>query len=107
MEQKHDRSYHRLFSEPALVEDLIRNFVNEDWVSQLDFKKMQRINAKFHSDALERRDGDIILSIPFLDDESREIYLFLLLLLSVVFPPNLWPLCWFLWNTEFHNLLQP
>ena len=79
MEQKHDRSYHRLFSEPALVEDLVRNFVNEDWVAQLDFKNMQRINAKFHSDALERRDGDIILSIPFLDDERREIYLYLLL----------------------------
>jgi len=35
MEQKHDRSYHRLFSEPALVEDLIRHFVAEPWVDEM------------------------------------------------------------------------
>ena len=79
MHQKHDRSYHRLFSEPKLVEDLVRNFVNEPWVSDLDFSKMERINTKFHSDALERRDGDVILRIPFLQQSAQEIYLFLLL----------------------------
>jgi len=79
MEQQHDRSYHRLFSEPALVEDLVRHFVNESWVKELDFTKMTRVNTKFHSDALERRDGDIIVRLPFLEDEQREIYLYLLL----------------------------
>ena len=79
MEQQHDRSYHRLFSEPALVEDLVRHFVDEPWVNELDFTKMVRINTKFHSDALERRDGDIIVSIPFLEDAQREIFLYLLL----------------------------
>ena len=40
---------------------------------------MERINAKFHSDAFERRDGDIIVRIPFLATPEQEIYLFLLL----------------------------
>lgn len=79
MEQKHDRAYHRLFSEPALVEDLVRHFVHEPWVEQLDFSSMERINTKFHSEALERRDGDIIMRIPFRDEARKEIYLFLLL----------------------------
>jgi len=79
MEQQHDRSYHRLFSEPALVEDLVRHFVDEPWVNGLDFTKMTRVNAKFHSDTLERRDGDIIVSIPFLENAKREIILYLLL----------------------------
>jgi hypothetical protein len=79
MHQQHDRAYHRLFSEPALVEDLVRHFVEEPWVAQLDFSRMQRVNAKFHSEALERRDGDIIMRIPFLNDSRQEIYLFLLL----------------------------
>jgi len=79
MEQKHDRSYHRLFSEPVLLEDLVRNFVLEPWVAELDFAKMERINTKFHSDGLERRDGDIIMRIPFLESPQQEIYLFLLL----------------------------
>jgi hypothetical protein len=79
MHPKHDRAYHRLFSEPALVEDLVRHFVQESWVEHLDFARMERINSKFHSEALERREGDIIMRIPFLDDSRQEIYLFLLL----------------------------
>jgi hypothetical protein len=79
MHPKHDRAYHRLFSEPALVEDLVRHFVQESWVEHLDFTRMERINSKFHSEALERREGDIIMRIPFLDDSRQEIYLFLLL----------------------------
>lgn len=79
MEQKHDRSYHRLFSEPQLLEDLVRNFVDEPWVAELDFTRMERINTKFHSEALERRDGDIIVRIPFLQNPRQEIYLLLLL----------------------------
>ena len=79
MEQKHDRSYHRLFSEPQLLEDLLRNFVDEAWINDLDFTKMERINTKFHSEALERRDGDIIVRIPFMRGAQQEIYLLLLL----------------------------
>lgn len=79
MHPKHDRAYHRLFSEPTLVEDLVRHFVLEPWVDHLDFSRMEGINAKFHSEALERRDGDIIMRIPFLDNHNQEIYLFLLL----------------------------
>lgn len=79
MEQKHDRSYHRLFSEPELLEDLIRNFVDELWVSEVDFSRMERINTKFHSEALERRDGDIIVRLPFKQSPEQEIYLLLLL----------------------------
>jgi hypothetical protein len=62
MHPKHDRAYHRLFSEPALVEDLVRHFVQETWVEHLDFTRMERINSKFHSEALERREGDIPVS---------------------------------------------
>ncbi len=49
MHQKHDRAYHRLFSEPALVEDLMRNFVQEPWVAQLGFV-MRLENADTHED---------------------------------------------------------
>ncbi len=79
MEQQHDRSYYRLFSRPALLEDLIRNFVDEPWVSELDFSGIEQLNTKFHSEALERRDGDIIVRIPFQHQPQAEIYLLLLL----------------------------
>ena len=75
---EHDSSYHLLFSHPQLVEDLMRNFVPEAWVAQLDFGAMQRINAKFHAEGLERREGDLIYRIPYKQGPG-EVYLYLLL----------------------------
>ncbi|HEY2289294.1 MAG TPA: hypothetical protein VGM86_01215 [Thermoanaerobaculia bacterium] len=34
---EHDSGYKLLFSHPEMVEDLIRGFVHEDWVRDLDF----------------------------------------------------------------------
>ena len=75
---QHDSSYHLLFSHPDLVEDLVRNFVPEEWVQHLDFTGMQRVNAKFHTEGMEQRDGDLIYRIPHQDGDG-EIYLYLLL----------------------------
>ncbi len=33
----HDGGYHLLFSHPEMVEDLLKTFVPETWVGQLDF----------------------------------------------------------------------
>ena len=54
---QHDSGYHLLFSHPELVEDLLKNFVPEDWINQLDFTSIERVNAKFHRDTL-RISGD-------------------------------------------------
>lgn len=75
---QHDSSYHALFSHPELIEDLLRNFVAEDWVSQLDFSRIERINAKFHADDLNKREGDLIYRIHFKSGDG-EIYVYLLL----------------------------
>ncbi len=75
---QHDSGYHLLFSHPELVEDLLKNFVPEEWVKQLDFSRMKRINAKFHSDGLDKREGDLVYRIQY-KDGSGEIYVYLLL----------------------------
>ena len=75
---QHDSGYHLLFSHPELVEDLLKNFVPEDWISQLDFTRMERVNAKFHADGLKRREGDLIYRIQYKEGDG-EIYLYLLL----------------------------
>lgn len=75
---QHDSSYHLLFSHPELVEDLLRHFIPEDWVAQLDFSRMERVNAKLHAEGLDQRDGDLIYRIQYRDG-SGEIYLYLLL----------------------------
>jgi len=45
----HDTLYHRLFSYPLLVEQLIRAFVPEAMAAGLMFERMERVNAKFHA----------------------------------------------------------
>jgi hypothetical protein len=74
---EHDSLYHRLFSHPLMVEQLVRDFVPDAMAVGLDFARMERVVAKFHDRTGQRRDGDVIWRLPTL--EGQEIYLHLLL----------------------------
>ena len=43
-----------------MVEDLLRGFVREQWVDQLDFSTLERKNGSYVSDDLREREDDII-----------------------------------------------
>ena len=43
-----------------MVEDLLRGFVKEDWVQELDFSTLEKVNASFVSDDLKDREDDVI-----------------------------------------------
>jgi len=73
----HDSLYHRLFSHPGVVAELLRGFVAGDWLDEHDLDGLERQNAKLHADGGERRDGDMIWRIPRRDGEDS--YLLLLL----------------------------
>jgi hypothetical protein len=60
----HDTLYHRLFCHPGMVASLLREFVAGPWLDDLDLDGMERLNAKFHAETTERRDGDMIWRIP-------------------------------------------
>ncbi len=61
-----DSIYHRLFSHPIMIEQLVRDFVPEAMALGLDFARMERVNAKFHSRRGKRREGDLIWRLPTL-----------------------------------------
>ena len=42
MAARHDHGYKRLFSHPEMVADLLRGFVHEDWIRELDFSTLER-----------------------------------------------------------------
>jgi hypothetical protein len=63
---EHDALYHRLFPHAGMVEDLLRGFVAEPWLNELDLRGMERIDAKFHAESGTRREGDIVWRIPTL-----------------------------------------
>ena len=73
-----DSLYHRLFSIPCMVEMLVREFVPQTLAAGLDFSRLQRVNAKFHTgrESARRREGDVIWRLP--TREGSDIYLYLL-----------------------------
>ena len=72
-----DSIYHRLFDHPAMVAELLREFVAGPWLDELDLAGMERLNAKFHAGTGDRREGDMIWRIPRRD--GGDTYLVLLL----------------------------
>jgi hypothetical protein len=58
--QPHDSSYKLLFSHPAMVADLLRGFVAEDWVAELDFTTLEKQSGSYISDDLRPRADDVV-----------------------------------------------
>ena len=75
---KHDASYRLLFSHPRMVEDLVRGFLGEDWLARLDFSTLERVNASYVSDGLDRREADVVWRLRCRDGDGV-LYLYLLL----------------------------
>ena len=47
---EHDHAYKLLFSHPQMVADLLRGFVREAWVQQLDFSTLEPVSGHYVSD---------------------------------------------------------
>ncbi|HEX4963281.1 MAG TPA: Rpn family recombination-promoting nuclease/putative transposase [Thermoanaerobaculia bacterium] len=75
---EHDRSYKRLFSHPAAVEELLRGFLREEWVERLDFSTLERVSGSFVSDKLRERHTDLIWRLRLTDGEGG-FFLYVLL----------------------------
>ena len=61
----HDHSYKLLFSHPEMVADLLRGFVLEDWVKDLDFATLERVSGGYVADDLREREDDIVWRVRF------------------------------------------
>jgi predicted transposase YdaD len=73
----HDGSYKLLFSHPEMVESLIRDFVPEEWVRELDFSTLERQNGSYVTDDLRERHDDILWRI-----KSGDSYFYIYLLIE-------------------------
>jgi hypothetical protein len=56
----HDGFYKHIFSHPEMVEGLLRDFVDEDWLSTVDFSTLERQNGSYVSDDLRAREDDSV-----------------------------------------------
>ena len=73
---EHDPSYKLLFSHSEMVADLIRGFVREDWVEELDFSTLERVSEASVSHDLREREDDMIWRLRW---SERWLYVYLLL----------------------------
>lgn len=73
---QHDRSYKLLFSHPQMVRDLLAGFVREDWLAQLDFASLQKVDSHYISDKLHARASDLVWRARWGKDS---IYLYFLM----------------------------
>ncbi len=72
----HDSSYKLLFSEPELIIDLLKGFVDQDWVNDLDFKTLEKVSGSFITDDLRSREDDIIWRVRY---RQNWVYVYLLI----------------------------
>ena len=82
----HDSVYHKIFGDPGMVLQLLRDFLAEPWLDDLDLDRMERLNAKFHAETGERREGDMIWRIPRRGGGDT----YLMLLLEFQSTPDRW-----------------
>ncbi len=76
----HDHGYKLLFSHAEMVADLLRGFVKEGWVNELDFSTLEKINGSYISDDLRERQDDIIWRLRRKQGKQDEwLYVYLLL----------------------------
>ena len=73
---EHDPGYKHLFSHPELVADLLRGFVDEPWVDQVDLESLERVNGTYVSDDLRQREDDVVWRVRWGDGW---LYVYLLL----------------------------
>jgi len=76
MPANHDNGYKLLFSHPDMVRDLLRGFVHEPWLDELDLDTLEKVNGSYVADDLMDREDDVIWRVRFHD---RWLYLYLLL----------------------------
>src|SRR2546430_5701114 len=73
---EHDASYKLLFSHARMVEDLLRGFVHEAWVCDVDWSTLERVSDSQISDDLRSRRDDLVWRVRWGPDW---LYLYLLL----------------------------
>jgi hypothetical protein len=74
----HDNGYKMLFSHPEMVADLLRGFVREDWVRELDVSTLEKVPASFVGKKMRKRESDVLWRLRWRDGD-RWLYVYLLL----------------------------
>jgi len=101
MRKIHDYGYKFLFSHPGFVQQLLESFVSMDWVKELNFREMERVNASFIRKSYKNKESDVIYKLFFND---KPIYLYLLIEFQSTVDPGM-PFRFFSYIADFYEEL--
>ncbi len=76
MPHYHDHGYKLLYSFPEMVKSLLTGFVNQDWIKQLDFSTLEKVNSSYITDDIRSRSDDIVWRVKL---QGQWLYVYLLL----------------------------
>ncbi len=83
----HDRSKRLIFHHQRPVKDLVRGFVQEPWVDDLDFRTLKRLPSDYISAAMpgeyEERLGDILWEVKWRKQLQQERGVHILILVEL------------------------
>lgn len=72
----HDNGYKLLFSHASVVADVLRGFVKEDWVREVDFESLERVEGSYVSEKLRSRESDMVWRVKW---RGQSLYVYVLL----------------------------
>ncbi len=72
----HDAAYKTLFSDPEMVASLLRDFVKEDFVRELDLATLERCSGSYVTDDLRERHSDMVWKVLW---KQQPIYIHIIL----------------------------
>lgn len=72
----HDNGYKLLFSHASVVADLLRGFVKDDWIGDVDLRTLERVEGSFVTSDLRSRETDMLWKVQW---QGGPIYIFVLL----------------------------
>jgi predicted transposase/invertase (TIGR01784 family) len=72
---EHDGGYKLLFSHPEMVADLLRDFVREDWVRDLDLSTLEPVTGSYITPDLSSRESDVVWRVRWGRDRFLYIYI--------------------------------
>ncbi|WP_223879322.1 Rpn family recombination-promoting nuclease/putative transposase [Chitinimonas arctica] len=76
MRRKNDAAYKSMFSHSFVVKGFLHDFIREDWIAQLDFSSLERINGNYVNDHLREQMNDVVWKVRLAD---RELYICILI----------------------------
>jgi predicted transposase/invertase (TIGR01784 family) len=72
----HDSGYKKLFSNHEFLRQLLTSFVHEEWINDIDYSTLVRLDKSFVSDEFNERESDLIYKAEF---KGQVLYIFILL----------------------------